>query len=159
MRASHYPVILLLMLSATDAPGETPQYVFQLDLKPITGMRRGNKVYLGHLDEHGDFIESRAEEPYHHPSAPSSGIPLTRSYRLMKLYPIVNVPKDNESSEKVYEYRSGRLILGVLDSDGYFTPEAGSTIMPFADYRYSDGARRIYNLPGKFVPAKDKPGQ
>lgn len=64
-------------------------------------------------------------------------------------------PLLNESaakSEPVYEYRSGTLILGTLDDVGNFTPAVGAPIVRFADYTNERAARRIYNLPGTFVP-------
>lgn len=52
----------------------------------------------------------------------------------------------------VYEYRSGRLIPGVVQG-GAFIPQLGGTIIAFKDYRI--GSRPIYNLPGKFITQKD----
>jgi hypothetical protein len=53
--------------------------------------------------------------------------------------------------EPVYEYRSGRLVSGNLDTDGNFLPDVGAPVTDFQDYRPVPGARRIYNLPGRFV--------
>jgi hypothetical protein len=35
--------------------------------------------------------------------------------------------------------------------DGLFVPELGGKIIDFMDYKYSDQAIPIWNLPGKFV--------
>jgi hypothetical protein len=51
----------------------------------------------------------------------------------------------------VYEYRSGRLVPGNLDDDGHFLPDLGAQVTDFQDYRPVAGARRICNLPGRFV--------
>ena len=56
-------------------------------------------------------------------------------------------------------YRSGTLIRGIIDDEGDFIPDVGSTVIDFKDYKYSSRAPRIYNLPGKFVqkqPRKPK---
>src|SRR5205823_14564030 len=53
--------------------------------------------------------------------------------------------------EPVYEYRSGRLIKGILDAQGNFVPDLGSKVIDFRDYRYNERAIRIYNLPGRFA--------
>jgi hypothetical protein len=61
---------------------------------------------------------------------------------------------------KVYEFRSGRLILGTMRPGGEFVPEAGSTVRPFEDYQYGRDYV-IWNLPGFFQkkapPAGGKP--
>ncbi|HEY8505421.1 MAG TPA: hypothetical protein VIL46_12630 [Gemmataceae bacterium] len=43
------------------------------------------------------------------------------------------------------------LVPGELQPDGRFVPEAGGTIIPFADYEYRPTAPPIWNLPGRFV--------
>jgi hypothetical protein len=151
-----YQSLLLIALTVVTAltalaGDEPPQYVFVLDLRPTVGMRYGNKVYLGQLGEQGTFYEVRTQEPYQHPSAPSSGINTARSRELMKRYPIINVSRNSDDPERVYEYRCGRLIAGEVDGGGPFIPEIGGKIIAFADYKYSETATRIYNLPGYFM--------
>jgi hypothetical protein len=53
--------------------------------------------------------------------------------------------------EPVFEYRSARLIPGIIDERCNFVPDLEGVVADFRDYRYSPDARRIYNLPGKFV--------
>ena len=57
-------------------------------------------------------------------------------------------------NEKVYEYQKGILIPMIVDKDRGLIPEVGGKIIEFKDYEYSPGARRIYNLPGRFVPKR-----
>jgi hypothetical protein len=59
-------------------------------------------------------------------------------------------PLNRKDNESVYEFRSGRLIPGVLSMDGNFVPELGGKVIAFKDYTYKPGATRIYNLPGYF---------
>jgi hypothetical protein len=56
---------------------------------------------------------------------------------------------------RVYEFRSGRLILGTMRPDGEFIPEAGSTVRKLEDYKYGQDYV-IWNLPGYFKK-KDAP--
>jgi hypothetical protein len=53
--------------------------------------------------------------------------------------------------KRVYEYRSGRLILGVMTAEGHFLPDVGSTVIKFGDYKYGPEAVPIWNLPGNFM--------
>jgi hypothetical protein len=55
----------------------------------------------------------------------------------------------------VYEYRSGRLIKGVIDTKGYFVPDLDGKVIEFKDYKYKPGGIHIWNLPGEF--GKKKP--
>jgi hypothetical protein len=56
----------------------------------------------------------------------------------------------------VYEYRSGRLIEGLIDDDGNFVPAVDSKVIDFKSYRYGKKAIPIYNLPGSFVKKGEK---
>lgn len=53
-----------------------------------------------------------------------------------------------DDPEEAYEYRSGRLIKGMLHKTGNFVPELGSTVLAFKDHDPLRDRRRIYNLPG-----------
>jgi hypothetical protein len=66
--------------------------------------------------------------------------------------PVVVINNPKGAREPVYEFRSGSLIPGFLDIEGNFVPEVNSEIMAFSKYKYSPTGRRIYNLPGSFVP-------
>jgi hypothetical protein len=57
---------------------------------------------------------------------------------------------NGRAEKNVYEFRSGRLIKGDLNQNGYFVPEVGSRVIDFKDYHYREGGPRIWNLPGRF---------
>jgi hypothetical protein len=56
--------------------------------------------------------------------------------------------------EPVYEYRSGALVPGNLDSWGNFVPTVGEKIIALKDYEPGKKALRIYNLPGELKEKK-----
>ncbi len=70
--------------------------------------------------------------------------------------------KPKKPDESVYELRCGRLIPGFLHELGkeewLFIPDIGGTIMDAGEYlkTYQPWCRRIYNLPGRFVPQPEK---
>jgi hypothetical protein len=103
---------------------------------------RGDILIFGHVDAAGNFIAERGMGPYLRAQGLSSIPPST----------LLNVRMNTElSHEPVYEYRSGRLVPGNLDDDGHFLPDLGTKVTDFQDYRPVPGARRICNLPGRFV--------
>jgi len=63
---------------------------------------------------------------------------------------VYNVPPKGAEKEEAYEYRSGRLIKGMLHKSGNFAPEVASKVLDFKDYGFED-KRRIYNLPGRLT--------
>ncbi|MGL4420127.1 MAG: hypothetical protein ACRCZF_05655, partial [Gemmataceae bacterium] len=69
--------------------------------------------------------------------------------RTKNFYPnyTYTLPLYGEKSEPCFEYRSGRLIKGILHDTGNFAPEIGSKVIPFTDYK-PETDLRIYNLPG-----------
>ena len=82
----------------------------------------------------------------------------------------INDPQENikivpyHQEERVYEFRSGSLVLGILRFPGTFLPTVGKPVIWIDDYKPTkDGkpAPRIYNLPGKMVkvPAGRQPKQ
>lgn len=62
-------------------------------------------------------------------------------------------------NEKIYEYRTGILVPMYINDKNKLIPEVGGKIIDFKDYKYSPTARRIYNLPGRFVLKKDEPAK
>lgn len=64
------------------------------------------------------------------------------------------------ADESVYELKHSRLIPGFIhqigDEEWIFIPDLGGIIIEADDYlkTYQPWSRRIYNLPGKFVPKK-----
>jgi hypothetical protein len=119
---------------------ESVEYEYVEDLKTMVRHRCGDMMYIGYLDAAGNFYPD-ADYPRGWPARRGGNFPIAR----VTNGPFV-LPED-----RVYEFRSGRLILGVLKENGDFIPDLGAKVIPFKDYRYSKDALRIYNLPGKFV--------
>ncbi len=118
------------------------QYVFVEDLKEWVVMQRAGVAYWGRLDAAGNFLHDAGRTSVPKDAMHKSGLPEARE---------LNFPRGGEQ-ETVYEYRSGRLIKGVLDKDGEFIPELKSKAVLLRDYKYHPKALRIYNLPGRFKP-------
>jgi hypothetical protein len=134
---SSFVPLLAQATRAGDGMGDK-QYEYQEDLKRYIGNLREGQIILGNLDARGNFVPLPRVKPIE-VGQPFSG----------PAYTIINRPL--KPNEPVYEYRSGVLIKGTLDTEGNFLPEVGSKVLPFKDYRYGKDAPRIYNLPGKFV--------
>lgn len=128
----------------------------------------GDMVEFGRLSPEGEFLP--AEDL---PIVSLSGIktPILVSAGNPWYYTLPRIDKGRkQTSELVYEYRSGRLIKGRLQESGNFVPEVGSTILDFKDYDPESGAGgsqrnekgeevrrfglRIYNLPGELRRVK-----
>ncbi len=119
----------------------------------------GDVVEFGHLSDEGEFVPDADL-----PSILRSGlrIPIkydpfgTPVYYTVPEPPWQRGPKQEGQKESdpepAYEYRSGRLIKGMLQSTGNFVPELGSKVIDFKGYD-PDENRRIYNLPGKLIKA------
>lgn len=112
-------------------------YTFVENVNRPVAIYLGQFVLLGNLDRNGEFrMESKN---------------LRNSTELPKWRKIaINEPTFR--GEKVYEFRSGRLIRGEIKEDGSFVPDLRSRVIDFRDYRYYPDGPRIYNLPGYFVP-------
>jgi hypothetical protein len=131
---------LALALPAAPAPPPPPEYEFVPRPPLVVVMIRGEDYVTGRLDSAGNFIETPGGRRKR--SDPYSGLrPLNSSLDL---------------NEPVYEYRSGRLIRGILDSDGNFVPDLNGRVIDFKNYRYGKSAPRIYNLPGVFEKKGEK---
>jgi hypothetical protein len=132
------PALTLSGQELKTGTGET--YELRLETPYKVTLARMGKWFVGYLDENGDFsiVETI-----------SGGISLP-----FYLPPIYNYPAKNVD-EAVYEYRrSGLLIKGTLDGDGYFVPEAGSKVITLKEYLQEYDPKkslRIYNLPGRIV--------
>jgi hypothetical protein len=116
------------------------EYEFKLDSDRVVVIMRGDYYLFGKLDKSGDFAETGKASITSGLSAGSSAI---------LNHPFIR-------GRAVYEYRSGRLIKGMLDRSGAFVPEVSSKVIDFKDYRYSPDAIHIWNLPGTFVPKNPK---
>ncbi len=118
----------------------------------------GGVMWVGELADDGEFIPDPELPPLPRPDA----IPRTLSFSSnsveaihTRMYYTLPIGGGSEGkpvtakSENVYEYRSGRIIKGVLYDTGTFVPEAGSKVLDFKDYPVGrPGAFRVYNLPG-----------
>jgi hypothetical protein len=126
------------------APVPAGQYVFVLDThRWVKVCRRDNKkLYwsLGKLDAAGNFI---AEAGCYNLTTEQNAVPPGMVYL------------NENGMNAVYEYRSGRLIIGKLDQEtDNFIPDLGGKVIDFKEYRYGVDVP-IWNLPGYFMP-KDK---
>ena len=134
----------------TAQPGGTYEYVE--DTAPFVEMHRGKFLSIGKLDAAGNFI---ADKRWLNLTGGFSAVPVDR---FVNASSIKRMKQETNGHivvkifvEPVYEYRSGTLIRGIIDDEGDFIPDVGSTVIDFKDYKYSSRAPRIYNLPGKFV--------
>jgi hypothetical protein len=124
------------------------EYTFVGDTTVLIGLIHGQEFRIGRLDKSGNFSPDE-RWPVFRTDAMLSGIPQFR---------FINGPA-TAPTEKVYEYRSGRLVIGSLDMAGNFTPQLGSKIISFEDHlaHYEPGkSPRIYNLPGTIVKKEKK---
>jgi hypothetical protein len=112
-------------------------YEFVPDTDRFVGLYRGNRESIGKLDHKGNFIPD--------PRWVDIG---EGSYFMHE--------RINLHAGPAYEFRSGRLILGEIDKEHNFIPKLDSKVIDFEDFKFSETAIRIYNLPGKFVKKKDK---
>ncbi|HEY1381903.1 MAG TPA: hypothetical protein VGF55_34200 [Gemmataceae bacterium] len=130
---------LLHPASAAHAP--PIEYVFfPVDGMPIN-IEWAGVIHVGTLDARGSF-HVREKLDRMQTGGPFSGDRVKGA--------VISFPQP----ARVYEYRSGRLILGTMMPGSEFIPEAGSKIMRFEDYRYGEDGW-IWNLPGYFI-RKDK---
>ena len=124
------------------------QYKFDLDEARRVGISRGTKILIGTIDRHGEFNQDQSIEMM---KVPDSEI-ATFKYSGPKF---VMIATDYQSEKAgVYELRSGRLIPGMFGENGLFVPDLDGKIIKFEEYVFSERARPIWNLPGKFVPIK-----
>jgi hypothetical protein len=115
---------------------------FVENTKPLISIMRNELQYMGNWDSAGDFIRAPGMSVYR----------VGQPFRTMPPSAVrpANMPF-GVSTEKVYEFRSGMLIKGILERNGNFVPDLDSKVMPFAEYRPNERTLRIYNLPGRFV--------
>lgn len=134
----------MLAIMASSVPFPTPlgchsdkNYAFVEDVSRPVAISIGQFVLLGMLDRGGCLVlESRN---------------LRNSTELPK-WRLIAINEPTRPGEKVYEFRSGRLLRGEIMDDGSFVPDLHSRAIDFRDYRYCPDGPRIYNLPGYFVP-------
>lgn len=113
----------------------------------------GDTAEYGHLDAAGEFIPdyglpvvARSKAPE---QAQASGLP-GGVWRFA-----FTLPSGGDKTQRAYEYRSGRLIEGVLHDSGNFAPQVGTIVRDFKDYN-TLADLPVYNLPGVL---RKKPSQ
>ena len=140
-----YSLILGILLLG-DTPVARDEYVFVPDTDRFVALHQGPVVRIGKLDKRGTFSPDTRWVNL-------DAVPAPATLRCDVLNPKRATPGYRQD---VYEFRSDRLIPGQLDENGRFLPEIGGKIIEFKEYRYSPSARKIYNLPGRFVKVEAK---
>jgi hypothetical protein len=130
--------LALCMHLASQEP--TPKYVYLQNLDQWVDMISGDFLLLGKLDAQGNFHVQRR---FIRGSARSR-------------VPTSTVINGQTHGKKIYEFRSGRLVIGEIVDDGRFIPDLDSKIIDIKDYKYDPKGIQIYNLPGFFVPTDKK---
>lgn len=139
-------IILVVATSTVWAALDVPQdYAFVPDPGRQCYVMRGEIRTLCKLDENGNLEEIKRFRP-------DEGMPPSSwGYHP----PFINYVGQGQAPRAAYEFRSGRLIKGELRPGGNFVPDVGSTVIKFEDYRYSEDAIPIWNLPGYFKKKSD----
>ncbi len=126
------------------------EYVYDKDAPKYFLHSVGDLPCIGHIDAFGSFVPNikdldkviQARKRNEFVGGVSAPTPL-----IMQVKP----------NEPVYAYRSGILVPMIIDNKRGLIHEVGGKIIDFKDYHYSPTARRIYNLPGRFVLKKEEP--
>jgi hypothetical protein len=136
-----------------------PEFVYKEDVRRLIARLQHDQIVFGYLDAQGEFRRDRHLLPISPPPETDEVLPLPSPDNLVQpaAIPVAVINKPKRPDEPVYEFRSGSLIAGTLDHDGNFVPQVDSEILPASKYKYSPTARRIYNLPGTFVPKNPQP--
>src|SRR5438132_1206757 len=129
----------LLLLIALIGAIEEREYEYVPDTSGYVELDRGEEQLIGKLDEKGTFVRDLRWQG------------LKKGFAQSSIPPLRVLNTRCPGWEHVYEYRSGRLILGELDREGNFVPDVGSKVINFKDYRYRPDGIQIYNLPGRFM--------
>jgi hypothetical protein len=124
-----FPAAAVVLFAGYHPPTE---YVFIPDTDRYVAYAWGRRVVMGKLDARRNLRVTH------------EGTPPDYGHRPAVLIIRFDAPT------RVYEFRSGRLVLGKMMPDGNFVPEIGSAVTRFDDYRYGPGAVPIWNLPGYF---------
>lgn len=125
-------ILILTMVGGANTPA-AEEYIFVEDTDRTVIIIRGESVFEGKLDKRGEFLGRLKGKV-------TDAIPLRGDI----------IAKGARKSVPAYEYRSGRLIKGVIDVEGNFVPDLDSKVIDFKDYKYTPDGPRIWNLPGRF---------
>ena len=136
--------LLVIGIAAGLAGDPVAQYEFVRDTKPNVALQHGDVWSIGKLDAAGNFLPD----------------PQWMNLRVMlSSSPGGRLINPGGYIGSVYEYRSGRLILGKLDDKGNFIPELGGKVIALSEYlsKYRPGkSPKVYNLPGRIVKRGSK---
>lgn len=111
----------------------------------------GSYILIGFLDEDGDFVTEKTIT-LKAKGRPPGQIEQTGGFEASQQFQkLTYINQPRVPGEDVYEYRTGKLVPGQLSRNFKFIPDLDGQIIEFGEYVYREKARRIYNLPGKFV--------
>jgi len=106
---------------------------------------------FGKIDQHGFFVEYPERTPQRHQEGDCiSRGSIVNYYNKMDSinYTAINIPLHSAANERVFEYRSGRLIEGIISNEGVFSPEIGTQILTIQSFLGNNDIKpRIYNVP------------
>jgi hypothetical protein len=122
--------------SAPPQPHAAEDYVFVQDLDRRVGVHRGEWNVYGQFNAEGELLADGRQ---------GNGGPGKLFYWMG---PVIN---NLQEPQACFELHSGRLVKGVMDTFGHFTPDLGSQVTKFEDYKYSPEGLHIWNLPGSFM--------
>lgn len=128
-------MVLIALMAALSGclPAPAFEFVF-VPGRSVGVMNADDTISVGYFDARGDFRQTGVERLGHR-----SG-PMT--WQL--------VCSGSPVPELAYELRNGSLVPGTRSAFDRFTPTPGAVIIRLADYRYSEAAPKIWNLPGYF---------
>jgi hypothetical protein len=149
-----FPFALTLMIAIVENK-ETTQFEFLVDLQPRYLMHYLEVIYIGRLDATGQFVPD--------PKIPPKLLDLKSGVQLAGPAPPslfdAHTRDRPEFDGRVYEFRAGRLIPGIIKQDmktgfRYFYPDLDGKVIEMSDYLKAydpKKSRIIYNLPGRIV--------
>ena len=146
MRSTLMTLILLSSSNISCSSNERQvgvEYVYVHLPKKFVGIKHGKNYSIGKLDAAGNFIPDKDWLDI------EVGAPLMHS-------PGGSIVNLNPYPKKTYEFRSRRLVLGIIDEDGSFIPDLESNVITLEEYlKHYDPLDKdvspIYNLPGKIT--------
>jgi hypothetical protein len=139
---------LFVVVCGIQLPQIVDKYQFIPSTVNLYRHRAGGIVCTGTLDTDGNFMPNIAN------LSESLSVNLG-SGSVRSVSGPVQLLASREKNEKIYEFRCGYLVPMIFDNTLGLVPEVGGKIIKFEDYQYSTASRRIYNLPGHFVPVPD----
>jgi hypothetical protein len=131
-------IISSVLVIGLSAAGQVAmKYVFVENVARDWSLRRDGYIIAGRLNSRGEFTETFRLV---HTAHIGGGV---------QIGPVLNFSL--VEGTPVYELRSGVLVPGTFDKDGYFVPDVGGKIIKFSEYKYSPDGPKIWNLPGEYM--------